>query len=389
MVYNRWLKPKFLFLTPLLLVLVIAVACGDDAAPVIIEKEVPVEVIKEVPVEVIKEVQVVKEVVVEKEVIKEVILIATPTPTPTGPQVVQPKYGGIIRVLEENEAPTLDIHRSIFGFFEYLGNVHNTILRYDHQNPDTIIPDLANRWELSADNRTYSFHFPAGVKWHDGVPFTAKDAEVSVLRMMEYSNKLANIRTVVKVEATDDLTLEITLERPTPSFVRGIALGTMPIAAKHIIDEQGEKGLTEVFIGTGPFTFVKYDRGEVFEIARNPDYFKEGLPYLDGARFLFIKEENTASAAFKTGRLDLAAIYGRVTETQARDIRRAIPGLQQWEFDWLQGPQLTIQTEKPPWDDVRLRRAAFLAIDRQRCHKDRRPGRARGCRPVSGRVCLP
>ena len=382
--YRRYISPKFWLLLPLSLVLVIAVACGggDDPTPVVVEKEVVV--VKEVPVEVVKE------VVVEKEVIKEVRVevIATPSPVPA---IVGPSRGGIIRVLEESEAPTLDIHRSNFGFFEYLGNIHNTIVRYDQLTPDNdgknIVADLANEWELSPDGKTYTFSFAAGIKWHDGVPFTAEDARFSIRRMEEYGGKQTNIRTLETAEAPDDLTLVVGLSRPTPSFIKGIALGVMPIGAKHIVEREGD--LAEVFIGTGPFTFKKFDRGEVFEVEKNPDYFKEGLPYLDGGLFLFIPDESTATAAFKTGRLDLAGTFGRISRSQAREIRRTIPGLQEWEKDRLSAAFLTFNTDRPPWDDVRLRRAAFLAIDRESAAKVLDQGGTLGITAFRGEFALP
>ena len=371
MIY-RWLRnPKLLVFIPVLLLLLIAVACGEDATPTPVPTATPSPTATPVPTATPSP-------------------TATPVPTPTGPQVDQPKYGGILRVLQRGEAPSLDVHTSNFGLYEHLGNVYQTIVRYDQLVPDNdsvIVGDLANKWEMSPDGKTYTFSFPAGIKWHDGVPFTAEDARVSIRRMEEFAGKKVNIRTVETVEAPDDLTLVVGLSRPTPSFIKGIALGSMPIAAKHIIEREGD--LTEVFIGTGPYTFVRYQRGEVLEVDKNPAYYKEGLPYLDGGQFLFILDDATTTAAFRTGRLDLTANFGNITRIQVRTIRRSIPDLQEWEKDKLSAPFLTFNTDQPPWNDVRLRRAAFLAIDRQAAIKVMDEGGRLGIVQFRGDFALP
>lgn len=293
--------------------------------------------------------------------------VATPAATPAHPPIVaqeQPARGGIVRFVSSDDASTLDIHRSTFQIlYEGFGNAYNGILRYDPIQVDKVVPDLAERWEVSPDGRTYTFFFRRDIKWHDGVPFTAADAKMSVERMLEFAPKKGNIATVQKVEAPDDFTLKVTLSRPTPSFIKGIALGVMAIGPKHIFDKKGN--LEDNLIGTGPFTIASYNRGESLNLVRNRDYFKKGLPYLDGAQWLIIPDFSTRVAAFKAGRVDVFGANVTLLPSQAEAIRRDVPDAQVLPKESLEASFLVFNVNRKPWDDTRVRKAAFLAISRQ------------------------
>ena len=353
MAYNRYFKPKFLLFLPLLLVLMIAVACGDDATPVVIEKEVIVEkeVIKEVPVE----------------VVKEVILIATPTPTPEA-MMVKPKRGGVFKGASAGDPPDLDpLAARSTQWFSIWGNAYNQLLQYNWEDPgDKIIPDLAESWDISSDLKTYTFRLRDDVKWHDGKLFTAEDAKWAVEKLKEVGPRVrSELKTVESVEAPDAGTLRIILTQPRTSLLKVLGLFTAPIVAKHVYDAAGGDLKQGPNIGTGPFVEGSYTKAVNATMERNPDYFEEGLPYLDSIEIAIIRDGSTRLAAFRVGQLDGLWIGATsVNKVELEQLKKSVPDLQPNPHDKMAAKIVWPNTGVKPWDDVRVRQAASLAINR-------------------------
>ena len=172
MVHYSSKSSKPLIIAPLLVILVFIIACGASAPvePVIVEKEVIKEglVVKEV----IKEVPVEKEVV--KEIIREIVVTATPSPTPM--VEITPRYGGFINMLDYADVRQLLIHQSVV-LDKKLSPMFNKLVEYNPETEDQsdIRCDLCTSWDLADDGVTYTFHLATNAKWWDGVPVTADD----------------------------------------------------------------------------------------------------------------------------------------------------------------------------------------------------------------------
>ena len=395
--------PRALFLTPLLLTLIFLVACGSSAPaePIVVEKEVIKEIIKEVEVikEVIKEVPV--QVIVEKEVIREVVkeVVVIKDAGHTPPTVVPGakatsaqaparaipagKRGGFINMDDYADVRQRTVAQSSV-LNKNLSPLFNNLVEFNPETPDfsDLRCDLCTSWELAADGVTYTFHINPDANWGDGVPVTADDVVFSIdaqidpdkFEILKGRSTSATVNTSLYVEsgtsrAIDDKTVEITTKFTAGAFLTAIANETASIQAKHIVIgkgiQQGGKDL-DAIVGSGPFKFVNYIKEVSVEYERNPDYWKEGLPYIDGMKHFIITDSGRAIAAYKTGQVLTSNQNGyTLSNAEALQLDKDMDNL---TVHW--GPAqfaryVMMNVQKAPFDNPDVRKAVHLAIDRQ------------------------
>lgn len=296
--------------------------------------------------------------------------VARPTapPSPVAPRSEQPRRGGVLVGVSNGDPADLDpLGATTTQFFHIWGNVYSHIVQYNGMAPvDQIVPDLAESWEIGPDFKTYTFRIRDGVKWHDGRPFTAQDAKFGVDLLKDKGAFIkSELEAIQKVEAPDPKTLRIVLSRPRASLLYVLGLMPTPIVGKHVYETAGGNLKNGPNIGTGPFKQGKYTRGVVADLERNPDYFERGLPYLDGVKVVIIRDDNTRLAAFRTRQVHFLGLGATsVNRVEVEQLRSSVPGLQPNEHLAMSAKMLQINAKVRPWDDVRVRRAAFLAIDR-------------------------
>ncbi len=177
----------------------------------------------------------------------------------------------------------------------------------------TVIPWLADSWEMSEDGRTWTFHLHHGVKWHDGEPFTAKDVQFSfdyITRHRTAFKWFQSLSYIDHVDVVDDYTAVVHLKEPFAPFLVDIA-GNVPMIPEHIwknVSDPGKFVDKRAVIGTGPFKLVKYDKEQgYYEWVANSDYFK-GKPIIDRLISLSV---NDAAAALLTGAIDESSFWGQ------------------------------------------------------------------------------
>lgn len=174
---------------------------------------------------------------------------------------------------------------------------------------------LAEKWENSADNKLTTFRLRKGVKWHDGKPFTADDVLFTYEAILDESVDAIGLRSsfekVAKVEKVDPLTVRVSWKEP---YAPGLAAWNFHILPRHAYGYAKGKGgdlnrhpLNAKPLGTGPFRFAEWKRGEKIVLKANPDYFM-GRPYLDQVVFKVIPQSQTLLAAYRTGQLDLTSL---------------------------------------------------------------------------------
>jgi peptide/nickel transport system substrate-binding protein len=228
-------------------------------------------------------------------------------------------------------------------------------------------PWLASSVETSEDGLVYSIELVEGVTWHDGEPLTADDVVFTV----EYftSNPAASrfardLNSVEGAEATGDLSVEITLTAPNPSFPLR-ALADVPIIPAHIwadVTTPEEHQFEDVSnVGTGPYRIIEYSANQSYTLEANADYFR-GAPAVDELVLVIFADDAGALAAMNSGEVDV--IFGQVAPEQI-ELLGAREGI-----EILQGPEYTNQllnfdAQLPPFDDVAVRQAMSMAIDRQ------------------------
>lgn len=278
-----------------------------------------------------------------------------------------PVRGGTLNFLVDPEPPVLlAIAHTAGPTTKVTAKTNEGLLAYDFDlNPQ---PQLATSWEVSEDKLRYTFHLRDGVKWHDGVPFTSADVAQSIKLLKQYHPRGRNtFANVDHVETPDDLTAIIVLSKPAPYLLTAFAAQESPIVPKHIFGDGDPAANPAVNapIGTGPFIFKEWVRGNYILYERNPDYWDTGKPYIDKLVVRFIPDPGARAAALETGEVDLGGdspvARGDVerlaqepklaTETRGNEYSGSVARI---EFN-LSNPYLK---------DLRVRQAIAHAIDR-------------------------
>ena len=283
----------------------------------------------------------------------------------------KPRQGGILTWFDYGDPGRLDVHaESPLVVQQATAGIYSGLLHYDPDDPTKVVGDLAEKWSVSPDGKTYTFQLRKGVKWHDGQPFSSADVKATFDRVLNPDFKSpkcgASLKPMVgSVEAVDASTVTFQLKFAAAPFLPSVASAWCRIAAKHILAKYGDLNAPEAQIGTGPFKFKKYERGSLIEWERNPDYFIKGLPYLDGVKQFILVAGPTQLAAAKASKVMMWDAWPPMRKTQADELQRARD-----DVDIYQAPINTmfvifLNAAKAPFNNADLRRAVNLAIDRQ------------------------
>ena len=299
------------------------------------------------------------------------VVVASVTPS----SAQAPKYGGHLNLMQREElSQGFAIHETstIATSFPSMPCFNNLVV-FDQtkraETVDNLVGELAEKWSWQDNYRNLVFFLRKDVKWHDGQPFTSKDVKFTFDVVREAADAPAKLRinprkewyaNVDAIEAPDPYTVVFRLKRPQPSLVAMLASGYSPVLPAHVpLAEHRSR-----CIGTGPFKFKEWKRGQSVELVRNPDYFVKGRPYLDGVRYTVIVERGTRVAALQAGQIDVA-YPGETTLAIAEQLRKAVPGMVLTETASNVSENLLLNTRKPPFDNVNVRRALSFAIDRR------------------------
>jgi peptide/nickel transport system substrate-binding protein len=293
---------------------------------------------------------------------------AAPAASPT------PKAGGILNLMQREPPPSMSIHEeATISTVWPMMPCYNNLVLFDplkpQENLDTVLPELAERWEWRDGGTTLAFSLRKGVKWHDGQPFSAKDIKHTFDTVREAPGIAVKLRVnprklwyenVAVVEAPDPATVIFRLKRPQLSLLLMLASGYSPVYPAHVPLPQ----LRTRCIGTGPFRWKDHKPGELIELERNPDYFVVGRPFLDGLRYIPIKDRATKFAALQASRLDVS-FPGDANKAVAEQVKQAIPQMVLQVSGENVNDNLLINHKRPPFNDARVRRAISLALDRR------------------------
>ncbi|GAA5073113.1 ABC transporter substrate-binding protein [Roseibacterium beibuensis] len=226
--------------------------------------------------------------------------------------------------------------------------------------PDgSVVPGLAESWEISEDGTTYTFNLREGVTFHDGSAMTAEDVVFSLDRARAEGSTNAQpslFANIVSVEAVDNTTVAVTLDGPDGAFLFDMAWGDAVIVAP----ESAEANATNP-VGTGPFQFAEWVQGDRVELTRYADYWGEA-PALEAATFRFVSDPNAAFAAMMAGDVDAFPNFPapETLSTFEADPRfTVIVGSTEGETI------LAMNNAQAPLDDIRVRQAITHAINRQ------------------------
>jgi peptide/nickel transport system substrate-binding protein len=278
-----------------------------------------------------------------------------------------PRYGGVFTQDTFADPPHFDLHQSeTINALLPLSPCYNRLVQPDPLDVNKIIPDLAERWEISRDGRLYAFYLRRDVKFHHGKPLLAEDVKASWDRIFDPPKGVFSVRrpifeAISGIETAGPNTVRFALKRPSWSLLTNMAHGWNVIFPKDVLGTKGD--MKRDVVGTGPFKFKQYVRGVSLEVEKNSEYHVKGRPYLDGVKTFFIPDTNTAVNAYIAGQLMLHEV---TVESQADQARQAL-GARGVVVKTPQMSCLTLEMNagRKPWSDPRVRQAASMAIDRK------------------------
>ena len=293
------------------------------------------------------------------------LVAATPGPVHAADT---PRHGGVLLAIIGADPPSLDPHQeSTFANIELVAPLYNTLLQIDPYNYPKIVGDLATEWKISPDGLTYTFKVHPGVLFHDGSSLTAADVKASYDKIIFPPAGVRSVRrnaytAVTQVDAPDATTVVFKLKFPSASLLANLASPWNVIFPKKYLDKDPNYFKTHV-VGSGPFKFKNYTRGSTFEGERNAAYFVKDRPYLDGYKFYISPETSVRAAAIRSGRayiefrdLPSAEVEAIKKQLGAKVAVQETPMTGQWG--------VSVNNTAKPFNDVRVRKALSLGIDR-------------------------
>ncbi len=279
-------------------------------------------------------------------------------------KVLTPEYGDTFIEASIGDASILlPVLASDSASSDINGLLYNGLVRYDKN----LVPEgeLAESWEISADNLTITFHLRKGVKWHDGAPFTSADVKFNYELYVDPKTPTAyaeSFKQVTRVETPDPYTFVAHYEKP---YAPALISWGMSVHPKHLLagQEVTKSSLARKPIGTGPYKLADWQAGEKIVLEANPDYF-EGQPYIKRVVYRIIPDISTQFLELQTGSLDFMGLaplqFDRQTDTPA--FRRLYNKFRYLNFGYT---YLGYNLNRPLFQDKKVRQALAYAINKE------------------------
>lgn len=285
------------------------------------------------------------------------------------PQAGTPKKGGTIETTIIGDPPSLDPFLNLSYRAQGVASfVYSRLFRIE-SGPNIAPGDLRVQPDIAAsserpDNLTFTVKLNQGVKWQNvaplnGRPFTSADVKYAFERFMKLSPNRTSLAPVDSLLTPDESTVTFKLKTPMAPLEFYLGSPTHLYLMPHeVIEADGDA--TKRMIGTGPLILDKYEPSSIFKWRKNPDYHVAGQPYVDGADWIIIADTATATANVRSGKLDVAG----VPTSDVESIKQANPKATVTSFQPFTCNSLWFDITKPPFNDIRVRQAASMAVDR-------------------------
>jgi ABC-type transport system substrate-binding protein len=302
--------------------------------------------------------------------------VPTPAPAPAGAAWigVAPggKHGGVVPTYHVGNPGVWDPHRSPSGAsMAAISKAYNQVLQWNPIVAGEIIGDVAETWEILDEGNTFLFRIHDGIRWWDGETLDAEDVAFSINRMIEPEEprpRSGIIRTYVETaEAVDPSTVKVSLKYPAAAYLSYMASDYMKIVSPHAIEAGLDINNFDNVMGSGPFRPTEFKQGDVVRYERNEDYFKGELPYFDGIDNFIIVDNARAIAAFLAEQVHMCN-FPYCDFILEEFLQLESDGADILEI-WWEAPSIigwaNLNVNNYPLDNPNVRRAIYLAIDRQ------------------------
>ena len=285
-----------------------------------------------------------------------------------------PKRGGTLTRASAWDPPVIDprLTQSV-GLYQFAGLTSNRLVRYaftdEASGPGdmSLKGDLAESWAASPDHRVWTFKLRQGVKWQNlpplnGRELTAADVKYCFEQYAKEGVQAFTFQEIEGMETPDKHTLRVHLKTPNTLFPQNVAEPVTLIFSREVLEEDGD--LKKRLIGTGPYIVKEHTRKVRVVLQRNPDYWDKGRPYVDEYVILSTPDAATRLAAFRTGQSDFLPVF---SPSEVEAVRKTNPSVLVQALPMPMTPfGLSLAQDRPPFNDVRVRRAMSMAIDRQK-----------------------
>ncbi len=285
-----------------------------------------------------------------------------------------PKRGGTLTRASPWDPPVIDprLTQSV-GLFQFAGLTSSRLVRYSFPeeasgtNDLTLRGDLAESWQASPDHRTWTFKLRQGVKWHNVPPLNGRELVAADVKYCfeQYAKEGVQsfgFREIEGMETPDKYTLRAHLHTPNVFLPAALAESVTVIFPREVLEQDGD--LKKRLVGTGPYILKEHTRKVRVVLQRNPDYYDKSRPYVDEYVILSTPDDATRKAAFRTGQSD---IIWMASLSEVETIRKTNPtAVVQSYKNSLTPFGLALAQDRAPFNDLRVRRAISLAIDRQK-----------------------
>src|SRR2546427_5245471 len=285
-----------------------------------------------------------------------------------------PKRGGTLTRASAWDPPVIDprLTQSV-GLYQFAGLTSNRLVRYaftdEASGPGdmSLKGDLAESWAASPDHRVWTFKLRQGVKWQNlpplnGRELTAADVKYCFEQYAKEGVQAFTFQEIEGMETPDKHTLRVHLKTPNTLFPQNVAEPVTVIFSREVLEEDGD--LKKRLIGTGPYIVKEHTRKVRVVLQRNPDYWDKGRPYVDEYVILSTPDAATRLAAFRTGQADFIWV---ASPSEVETIIKTNPATVVQAYHNTLAPfGLALAQDRAPFNDVRVRRAVSMAIDRQK-----------------------
>ena len=225
----------------------------------------------------------------------------------------EPKEGGVLRI-GTGQSPTVigytpEINNN--SFLQFLRTAFNSLCFYDEEG--NLAPELAESWETDPDAATITFHLRSGVKFSDGTDFNAEAVKWNIEQYQSAGR--TEVASVASIDCPDENTVVIQLEAWSSSALESIGFFVYYMSPTAFEENGGADWARFNAVGTGPFIMTSFEQGVGVTYEKNPNYWEEGKPYLDGVEFSIISEPTTLENALTAGEIDMIS-YASIENLQ-------------------------------------------------------------------------